>query len=293
MGFDADFFDGRYQVTLITEGTHNLTGTIFGDLVIVGGEATLEQSAILEGSAHLLAGKLSVAGEIRGDVSPMGGELALRPQARIGGDLNLGGGRLVGLDQAVVAGKINTGSGMQIPDQLVTQPQSPTGTALRWLVSAVVLGLVAAALERYLPRQISHVSETALRHLPVSLALGTLAGIVGLSLLVLLAYTIILIPVALLGLVLLSLAVIYGWLACGIALGRWATSHLKAAIGPRVAAFGGTLVFVLLINALTAIPRAGGIFGVLAATTGLGAVFLTRFGFRRFIPETSKEYLST
>ena len=43
---------------------------------------------------------------------------------------------------------------------------------------------------------------------------------------------------------------------------------------------------MLLLNAITAIPRIGGIFGILITATGLGAVFLTRFGLRRFTPES-------
>jgi hypothetical protein len=276
--------DGRYQMTVITEGVHPLSGTTFGDLIILGGEATLESAAALEGSTHLLAGTLSVDGEIRGDVSLMGGELILGPEARVDGDLHISGGQLSGLEHAVVDGEINTGSGIQIPAP-TRQTQTPAGTVLRWFISALVLGLVAVTLTHYLPRQISHISEAVSQHLPVSLALGMLAGIVGLSLLVLLAYTIILIPVALLGLASLGLAVIYGWLACGITLGNWAASQIKAEFGKHWAAFGGTMFFILLLNALTAIPRAGGIFGILVAATGLGAVFLTRFGLHRFIPE--------
>lgn len=279
--------DGRYQVMVITEGIHTLSGTNFGDLILFGGETTLGSDAVLDGSAHLLAGQFHVNGKIHGDVSMMGGELDLGPEAHIDGDLNIGGGQFSGVDQAAVTGKVNTGSGMHVPARPVMQPKSFAGTVLRWLVSAVALGLAAAALERYLPRQASFVSEAALRHLPVSLALGTLAGIVGLTLLALMAYTILLIPVAVLGLAILGLAVIYGWLACGIALGRWAAPRLNPGISTGWAAFSATLIFVLFLNAITAIPRVGGILGILVAATGLGAVFLTRFGLRRFIPEFS------
>ena len=109
------------------------------------------------------------------------------------------------------------------------------------------------------------------------------------TLLVLLVYTIILIPVALLGLACFGLAVLYGWLACGIALGKWVNQQLTGGISKRWAVFGGTFCFILLLNALTAIPRAGAIFGILAAATALGAVFLTRFGLRRFIPESTAD----
>ena len=279
--------DGRYQVTMITEGTHALSGVVFGDLIIFGGEVTLQSDATLEGSAHLLAGKLNVEGVIYEDISLMAGELALGPQARIAGDLNVGTGQLSGLDQATVVGKVNTGSGMQLPDKPTAQPQNPAGTLLRWLFSAIVFGFAGTILELYIPQKINHVSDAALRHLPVSLSMGILVGITGLSLLVLLAYSILLIPVALLGLAILGLSVIYGWLACGIALGRWFREHLKIGVGPCWAIFGSTFIFVLFLNVMTAIPGIGGIFGIMVAAIGLGSVFLTRFGLRRFIPESA------
>ena len=130
--------EGRYQITLITEGAHNLVGTTFGDLVILGGEATLEPGAILEGSAHVISGRFNLEGEIRGDLSFLGGAVTLGPQARIGGDLNFGGGELSNLDQSAVAGQVNTGTGIQIPAVERQSNQSPLGQILRAVINAAV-----------------------------------------------------------------------------------------------------------------------------------------------------------
>jgi hypothetical protein len=279
--------DGRYQVTLITEGKHHLSGTIFGDLVILGGEATLEPGAALEGSAHVISGMFNLEGEIRGDLSFLGGSVILGPEARIDGDFNYGGGELSNLDQSAVAGRVNTGTGIQIP-AVETQPnQNPLGQIIRFVINAAFMGLLALLVERYLPAAADRVRDAAIHHALVSLAMGLLVGIVTLSLIVLMAYTILLIPVALLGIALLGLAIVYGWIVYGVALGRFAAQHFGERISLRWAVFGGTFMFSLLLSLIAAIPLVGGTIGILVASAALGAVFLTRFGLHRFIPETT------
>jgi hypothetical protein len=277
--------DGRYQVTLITEGHHRLSGTIFGDLVILGGQATLESDATLDGSAHVISGDFTLNGEIRGDLSILGGQVTLGSQAQIGGDLNIGGGDLGNLDQSKVAGRVNTGTGIQLPS-FETQPsQDIGGQIFRSLLSAVLMGLGALLVERYQPASAQRVREAAIQHALVSLAMGLLVGIVALTLMVLMAYTILLIPVALLGIAIIGIALMYGWIVYSVALGRFLARRLKLKLSARQVVFGGTFIFMLLINLITAIPFVGGLIGILLASAALGAVFLTRFGLRRFIPE--------
>jgi hypothetical protein len=276
--------DGRYQGTLITNGTHTLAGDILGDLILLGGEATLDQAAILRGSIHQFSGTLHLDGEVHGEASFLGGQLILGPDARIGGDLNYGGGELTGLNQAAVAGQVNTGTGLQIPS-IAPQQQSLIGTLFRWLIGALLMGLLSVVLWRYLPKHVERVSQVGLHHAGVSTAMGILVGIVGISLLVFLAYTIILIPVALLGILLMGAAIYFGWISFGIALGRFASKHLLRSLQPGARAFWGAFVFALLLNILTIIPFLGSILGIFTAILGLGAVYLTRYGTRHFEPE--------
>jgi hypothetical protein len=283
--------DGRYQVTLITEQEHRLLGTIFGDLVILGGRATLEPGAILAGSAHVISGAFTLDGEIRGDLSILGGQVTLGPQAQIGGNLNIGGGDLVNLEPAKVTGNINTGTGIQLPSFETQSKQDIGGQIFRALLSAVLMGLGALLVERYLPAAAQRVREAAIQHALVSLAMGLLVGIVMLTLVVLMAYTILLIPVAILGIAIIGIALIYGWIVYGVALGRFVAQRLNLKLSTRQIIFGGTFTFMLLISVITAIPFIGGLIGILFASTALGAVFLTRFGLRRFIPETSETEL--
>jgi hypothetical protein len=283
--------DGRYQVTLITEGEHRLSGTTNGDLVILGGEVTLVQGAILAGSTHVISGAFILDGEIRGDISILGGEVTMGPQAQIHGDLNYGGGNLSNLEQASVTGKTNTGTGIQLPS-FETQPSPDIGgQIIRSLLGAVLMGLGALLVDRYLSAAARRVREAAIQHILVSLAMGMLVGIVALTLVVLMAYTILLIPVAILGICAMGIALMYGWIVYGLALGRFLAQRLNLGISSRRVVFGGPFVFMLLMSLITEIPVVGGLIGILIASAALGAVFLTRFGLRRFIPETAETYL--
>ena len=278
--------NGRFQMTFITEGEHLLSERNKGDLIILGGAAILEQDAAIEGNAHVISGKLQLDGIIDGDLTFLGGEVILGPQGKIHGDLNYGGGDLSHLDQVAVSGMINAGAGIEIPSVDIQNSQRPDEIIIRGVVNAAVLALLAVILSRWLQGPCRRINESALRHTLVSLAMGILVGIVGITLVVVLAYTILLIPVALLGLVLLGTSIILGWVACGIALGQFAKKHLKLEISTNRAVFGGTFAAMLIFHLVTVIPFAGGIIGILVASTSLGAVFLTRFGTRRFIPES-------
>jgi len=278
--------DGLYQVTLITDGEHQLTGVYPGDLLILGGRATLLPDAALQGSLHLVSGQLDLQGQVFGDVTLLGGDLTLSPSARLGGNLNLGGGTLHPSPGSVIEGRIHTGSGIPLPDLPKRDPSPPGVTLLRSLINALLLGLAAALLTRYYPHGIARVGEAASRHTLVSASIGLLVGVVGISLLVTMAYTILLIPVSLLGLFVLGLAVVFGWIGLGTTAGRLIGRTLNRPLSPAISAFVGTLVFVLVLELLASIPLVGGLLGIIVAAISLGAVSLTRFGFQTFIPVT-------
>jgi hypothetical protein len=127
----------------------------------------------------------------------------------------------------------------------------------------------------------------------VCAAMGILVGIVGPILLVFMAFTVILIPATLIGLVIGALMVAYGWIGFGRAFGRWLVDRLNLQVGRAGRAFLGTLVFMILIDLISIIPFVGSLIALLAVTIGLGAVMLTRFGLREFVPAADLLYEET
>ncbi len=284
--------NGLYQVTLITDGSHQLTGHYPGDLLVLGGQATLSSQASLQGSVHLIGGQLVVQGHIVGDVTLLGGHLTLEPSARLGGNLNLGGGAYHPSPGSVIAGRIHTGANIPFPHLPERDSPPLPGALLQTLLNAILLGLTALFLARTFPNGVKRVSEAAAQHTLVSGSVGLLVGVVGISLLVTMAYTILLIPVTLLGLLVLGLAVVLGWIGLGITTGRLIERALKGSFSAEKSAFAGTLVFILGLKLLASIPVIGGLLGVVVTAIGLGAVSLTRFGLQSFIPANEADFHS-
>lgn len=280
--------DGFYSVTVISKGQHALAEDIPGDLIIMGGEVTVSENVLVNGSVHLLLGKLTLDGRVEGDVSFLNGELTLGPSARIRGDLNAGGGSFHPSPDAVIEGSLNTGAGVSVPS--VPERESPANWSfwLRAIINGFFSGLITATLVRYFPSPIERVGAAISHHSLASGSMGILVGIVGVSLMVTIAYTIILIPVSILMLFLLAAGVFLGWVGLGNELGKFLVRLLKRPVRPSRAAFLGMLVFMPGLQLLTTLPAIGGLLGIALAAVGLGAVSLTRFGLRRFVPATDE-----
>ncbi|MFN2167075.1 MAG: polymer-forming cytoskeletal protein, partial [Anaerolineae bacterium] len=269
----------------ILNGSHRLAeGRILdGELLMTGGELTMEPDSLVTGSVHVLGGSLQVNNMIAGDLTQLSGSVTLGPQAVVKGDVNAGGGKLTIAPGATVLGEVDRETSVQIP----APPETPTIAGLRLLGLAlplVALALLAFVVVRFLPGPSSRVSRAGLQHPVVSTALGLLVLIVIPTLLVQMSFTIVLIPVSLLGGMLLGLTTIYGWLALGLGLGRLLKDRLKLSWQPALAALLGTLVLTVVHMVLAALPYAGTALAVLAVAISNGAVFLTRFGSRDWTP---------
>lgn len=284
--------NGIAGVTLVTEGDHAFGPgeTLRGALVISGGATTIPASARVLGPIYLLDGRLDLDGAVRGDVTILGGALRLGPAAVIDGTLNVGGGALDRSPTATIAGGENRGMGVALPDVRPATLSSLVSRAGWALANALALALLAALTAQFLPRPVSRVGMAATRYPLVAGALGLLAGVVVPALLVLMAFTLVLIPVAILGAALLALTAIYGWLAIGAALGRWLFARLNRRVSRAAAAATGTLLLTLALNVINLVPLVGPLALLAAVVTGFGAAMLTRFGLRSYAPPDDRAW---
>lgn len=276
--------DGIYHLTVITEGKHEPTQDIQGDVLIFGGEVLLDKDITVAHNIHLLLGRLTINGVVLGDVNFLNGDLTLGNTANIRGDLNLGGGSYHPSPATVIEGKINTGGGFRLPD--IPEQRNSMGFSfwLRALATGLLFGLIAAALARYFPGGIGRIREAISKHSLACAAVGILAGIIGISLFVTMAYTILLIPVSLLGLFVLGAGVFLGWVGLGSELGMFLSRLINRPIKFTQASFFGMLILTLGLEIIASIPTLGSILSLALLTMGLGAAMLTRFGLRRFVP---------
>ena len=80
-----------------------------------------------------------------------------------------------------------------------------------------------------------------------------------------------------------------GWLAWGAVCGRMLLRWLRLRLQPAATAFGGTLLFMLVLEGIGARPVIGGTVALILTAAGLGAAMLTRWGLRPYVPLTDSE----
>jgi hypothetical protein len=263
------------------------------DLVVFGGNATLDAGSMVTGDVVIFGGNLVVAGEVRGDITTFGGDITVSDKAVVGGDLNTLGGSSQISAGAVIRGKRLTGVGalpLRIPTQIYTPAFwvdfGPGASLLSAIFGALILGLMAALVALFLPVPTDRVAQTIGTQPVVSGAIGLLTLVVTPALFLVLAITVILIPLGLIGLLVFGIALLFGWTAIGQVLGKSIAQLFKVHWAVPVSAGVGTLLLSLVTNmtlVLTSewfwtlcclgIPLVG-----LVLIVGLGGVVTSKFG---------------
>jgi hypothetical protein len=229
----------------------------------------------------MLGGELYVDGDVQGDLNFLGGHLRLGPNARVNGVLNAGSQQVEISSQAVISGGVSVTNGVDL-----SSAKRSRSNRLIWLLpEALGLSLLASLLVHFWPRPFRSLQRAALHYPLPSAAMGLLVSIVGPSLMVMMAFTILLVPMALLLFILMGACILYGWVAFGLAAGCWISFHLEKPLRPDQAAFLGTLLFVLGAGLLSFVPLVGPLLDLLLGLLSLGAVLFTRFGLREFVPD--------
>jgi len=278
--------EDRYSGWLVLGGVQQLDAgeLLEGELILFDGSVVVARGARINGSVYMLGGDLQLDGVVAGDISLIDGRVTFAPGSIVLGSVRRAGGEVTGVDQARIDGGLREGAGLEVPLELTRTARPPRDVLLQSLVGAILLGLAAAAAVRFMPAALVRVAHTATRYPLVSASLGLLVAVVGPALMVMMAFTVILIPLALISFIVAGLIVVYGWVSLGSALGSVLASRLPPRLGPSSIAFLGTLLFMLLLGLVELIPVIGTWLALLLAIITLGAVLLTRFGTRTFVP---------
>jgi len=293
--FAAGTSDGR----VVIGGTYTLLSgdVLAGDLVVIGGAATLEAGSRVEGDVALIGGLLNASGEIEGDVFAMGGVVTLGPGAVIHGDLVTMGAVVSRDAAAVVEGQVTEGDwqGFGFNGPSLVLPPLITGfevPPMRWgwdgfnplfgigwsILRSLLMAGLAVLIVMFWPERTARVARTITSQPVAAGGIGLLTAFFAVSLIVVLAISICLIPFSLVGALLLGAGFIFGWVAMGLLVGWRMAQAFKRDWHPATQAGLGTLVLSLVVYAVNLIPCVGFVFWVMLAVVGLGAVTLTRFG---------------
>lgn len=285
--------DGVLELALVAGGAlevHDAT-TRDGLVVVLDGELLVARGASLRGTVVVLGGQARLEGGIEGDVIALAGSVRLGADAHVRGDVAVAS-VLERHPQARVDGTITLGPA--VPETLssaLRDGPSSWGSVLMRASWLALLGLLAA---RFAPGAVDRLGEAVRRHALTAGAVGTLAFVVGLVLVVVMAFTVVLIPVSLIGLVAGMVALLVGWSSVGIALGTGLARRWRGAAAgqpgwrERLAVALGVFAVVLALGALERLPWVGALLALGVTAVGLGAVLLTGFGTRRFVPDAPR-----
>ncbi len=280
-----------------------------GNLTVIAREVELEAGSRVDGNLSIVAsGLVTLNGEVNGNVSVLAPDARLESGLRVNGDLSIcvrdvnrspdaviSGNQNEGCDQlgAVFSGRDANGIRRirNLPFGGYTEP--PLLRIFRVIVTACAVAALAALVMLFFPRHIGHITETA-TSAPITTGLvGFLSFGVALAITVVYLLSIMLTlglmclaaPIAALLWVAVFLALLLGWIAIAVPLGKAIAYRLKVHPTPVGAAALGSLALTLLYGVLDMLPCIGWLSWVMLVvlgSVGFGAVLLTRFGTRPY-----------
>jgi hypothetical protein len=269
--------------------------TFNGDLVVFGGNVTVEENANLNGNLIIFGGTAKSNGQVKGDIVIIGGQVNLEEKAHVTGDVVTVGGQLQKADSAKIDGNVvnNIQPNIQIPGRIppsVIQPTAPTPSvnidfnpfwsAAGVLVRAVAVALLAMLVVMFLQPQLNRVGQAITGQPVMSGGIGLLTVLVAPIAVVILSITIILIPVAFVGILLLVFAWLFGVIALGQEVGERFTRSINQTWAPVFTTGFGTFLLMLVGGAIGLVPCVGWLAPFALGLLGIGAVVVTWFGSR-------------
>ena len=274
--------------------------TLEGSLFIMGGTARLEPGSLVEQDVVLVGGSVNVDGTVEGDIIAIGGFANLSETAQVEGDVNAIGGHVTYDNRDSIEGDVNTGlpGGPLVVPGSVVIPELPavsmqqslfsgwmgavTGL-LFWMLRSFMWAVLAVIAVLFLPRNVERTSNVVVNQPLISGGLGLLTALVAPLMILMIAITIIGIPISLLAVLLLFIAWAYGIISIGVEIGKRLAMGLNQEWALPVSAAVGTLIVTLIINGIgEVIPCIGWMVPALVGMIGLGATILTRFGTQNY-----------
>lgn len=268
------------------------SGQTIKDLVVFGGNAVIMQGATVTGDILIFGGNLNIDGTVQGGVTSFGGNATVTDTGVIRGILNSVGGNRFISPKATVGGQSSDFS--QLPSRIPNLVFAPgtnfnlgPGFGFLWVAFiSLILAAIAVVIALFLPTPTTNVARTITGEPIISGGVGLLTLVITPAIFLVLAITIVLIPLAVLFLIVFGVTVVFGWIALGLALGERMADMFNAHWSVPVSAGVGTLVLSLITNAILAVTGVwfwtlcclGVPILILLNMVSLGGVISSRFG---------------
>ncbi|EFW94210.1 hypothetical protein ZOD2009_00210 [Haladaptatus paucihalophilus DX253] len=261
---------GVDTVTTVFDGTQDVPGDA-GAVVVADGTVTIPNNTRTTTSLYVIGGTARIEGTLDGRLVQLAGNVTVGSSGTVTDQYQVfGGDREIATDAAVDP---------DVVAEPVMQERSPIESLTIFLLQAVILGVVSFVVGRRYSEFLANVRHSIRNHPVVSGTVGLLTTVTLLALFVFMAFTIILLPVSLLGLLGGVFVYLYAYISIGSMLGQWMPTDK-----PGVATAAGAVLFFMASRVLSFFPIVGESLLIAVAVIAMGAVFITYFGLREFQP---------
>lgn len=252
---------------------HHEVSALDGALVVVEADVDVPAGSEVAGPIYVVGGTLTVDGVVTGDLVQLAGTVTIGPGGRIGGQFQHTAGTLAIAPTADVERLTSLDlSGDGVRGRSGVLPA--TGLTL-------LLSLTGVMLAKKRTRALDTVAAAITGHPVVSLTVGVLLALTSLSVFVFMALTLVLLPVAIVGIVIGVLTLGFGVVAWGHFLGSMIPIRRQ-----RIATGVGVALAVTGVQVAASIPILGDAIVAGVLLIGVGAVLITYYGVSAFRPAT-------
>ncbi len=250
------------------------TSAVGWGLLLLGGNMDL--AGTVSKDIRVSAGTVRVLGQVKENMWAKVGSLQLSPQARIGGDLFYASPRAAQvLSGAVVGGEVNF---TPIEKHRQAREGAVAAAVVLWLAFLLLKLIAFFCLGWFLlwavPRLLAQAEQALRAALWLNIGKGIAAFVLVPVLCVILALTVIGMPLAVLFGSILMIAVLSGGVVIAMVLGEPLVKKVSGRRWKHVSPRWSLLAGLLVLGIISAVPFVGGLLIFLAAMAGLGA-FLT------------------
>lgn len=247
-----------------------------GSITRFGEDVEVEEGETVGGSITVFGGDVLIAGTVDGSVAVIGGDAKLESTAVVNGSLSVVGGRIEREAGSRVTGTVTSGSQFFPRGRIFVNPSTWFGFSLLasflMLIGTLALGVIVVA---FIPDHTEKIAMFIAREPWQSIGWGFLLALLIIPAMILLAVTIIGIPIIPVLAIFVAVAYIYGYIAASLLIGK-RIFEVSKAVGASLIV--ETLVGLLVVGLLRFIPFIGGLIGLVVGLLGFGAVMLTKFG---------------
>jgi len=276
---------------IVFGGGANIQGSNLGDTVAFGGSVTVSGSTDsnvfvfggtaqingpVDGDVVVFGGSPVISARISGNLLAIGGSVHLRDGAEVMGDVFTVGGSVSRSGNAVVHGSVQSGiNPFRIPG-VFGGWWAFSGAFHVWrLLSILFLGLICYWLFPLVTERVAEAAEAN----PVKAVVAGLLGYLAIvPVIIVLAITLLGIPLIPVFLLALLVARLFGQVALALFAGRWLAARLQMS---ATANWLLVTLGLLGLGVLTLLPLVGVLASLFYSLIGFGAVIVTRFGTRR------------